>query len=463
MSGAGYSFELDPDAFVFRFSFDYQIDGYSDPETGEYFADTSWYASYASSQGWVWTQAGYGWDSTSGVVDLGFDTTPGLQTAKLSFSAMNTFSGDAITASWNIFSAPFETTNRRITGTGTADILISGGGLDRLKAGAGDDILYAGAGDDRLEGGDGNDLLNGAAGNDVMIGGAGSDFYYVDSPADRVVEASGGGRDIVWSIADFKLSANVEELRLMGLAVYGTGNALANIISGNAANNVLKGGKGNDQLHGDEGNDSLFGGEGDDYLEGGPGSDRMSGGKGNDNYVVDDLNDVIVEGREGGFDLVNLSYQITSYRLGGNLEALTVMGEAAHGIGNSRDNILFGGYGADTFEGLRGADTLTGNGGNDRLIGGRGDDILTGGTGADIFVFKKGDGHDDINDFKHSDGDRIELALGSLFNSFAEVKAVAQAAGAQGEDTLLKFGAADSILLHGVSVASLAASDFAFV
>ncbi|MDQ0319357.1 Ca2+-binding RTX toxin-like protein [Pararhizobium capsulatum DSM 1112] len=462
MSTANYSFELDPDSFVFRFAFDYQIDGYSDPETGEYFADTSRYASYGNLSGWSWTQAGYGYESGSGTIELGFDTTPGLQKLKLQFTAQNGFSGAAISASWNVFSAPFETTNQHISGTDTADILISGSGADRLLAGAGDDYLFAGGGKDRLEAGPGNDLLNGGTGRDVMIGGSGDDFYYVDVSTDKVVELAGEGRDIVWSIADYKLSANVEELRLMGLAVDGVGNGLNNLISGNSANNTLKGGEGNDQLYGDAGNDSLFGEAGTDYLDGGSGADRMSGGVDNDNYSVDDLNDRVIEARNGGFDLVNVSYQLTSYTLGANVEALAVTGEALHGTGNGLNNDMFGGYGADIFEGLGGADTLRGNGGSDRLIGGRGNDILLGGADADVFVFNKGDGHDEVTDFRHSDHDTIALHLGSRFDTFAEVQAVAQAAGSQGGDTLLTFGPKDSILLHDVSVTSLSASDFSY-
>jgi Ca2+-binding RTX toxin-like protein len=464
MSTAGYSFEIDPDAFVFQFSFDYQIDGYSDPETGEYFADTSWYASYASiTNGWSWTQSGYGYDGGNGVIDLGFDTTPGLQKLKLQFSAQNGFSGSSISASWNVFSAAFETTKQIIVGTGTADILISGSAADLLQAGEGNDYLFAGSGKDRLEAGGGNDVINGGAGRDVMIGGLGDDFYYVDVSTDRVVEVAGEGRDVVWSMADYKLAANVEELRLMGPAVEGIGNSLDNIIHGTYLSNTLKGGKGNDQLHGDYGDDRLYGGAGNDYLEGGPGADRMAGGADNDNYSVDDLLDQVVEGRNGGFDLVNVSYELTSYTLGANVEALAAMGEGVHGTGNRLDNDMFGGYGADTFEGLGGADTLRGNGGNDRLIGGRGNDILLGGADADVFVFNKGDGHDEINDFRHADLDTIALHLGTKFNTFAEVQAAAHTAGAQAQDTLITFGTKDSILLHDITVASLAASDFSFV
>lgn len=464
MSNAYFGFELDLEAFAFRFSFDYQIDGYSDPETAEYFADTSWFVSYGSSNGWNWAQSGYGYDSGSATIELGFDTTPGLQRLTLQFTAQNNFSGDSISASWNIFSAAFETKNQHIIGTSTADVLIGGRKTDLLQSGEGDDYIYAGTGKDRLESGAGNDLLSGGEGRDVMFGGIGNDFYWVDVSTDLVVELPDEGRDIVWSTADYKLSANVEELRLMGLAVEGIGNGLNNILHGSFINNTLKGGLGNDQLHGDEGDDYLVGGAGNDYLEGGPGADVMSGSMGDDNYWVENVSDRVVEARDAGFDMVTVSYPIDTYTLGRNVEALAVMGERVHGIGNVLNNDMYGGYGADIFEGLHGADILRGNSGNDRLIGGRGNDTLLGGDDADVFVFYRGDGNDQIKDFRQSDGDVITLLrLGSRFDTFAEVQAVATVAGDEDEDTLLTFSPNDSILLRNVDIASLAASDFSFV
>ncbi|OOV94603.1 retention module-containing protein [Pseudomonas sp. MF4836] len=71
-------------------------------------------------------------------------------------------------------------------------------------------------------------------------------------------------------------------------------------------------------------------------------------------------------------------------------------------IGNAGDDILFG---------QGGNDKLYGGAGNDILVGGKGDDILSGGAGADTFVWLKGDtGNDVITDFKHSEGDKLDLS-----------------------------------------------------
>ncbi|WP_443696127.1 type I secretion C-terminal target domain-containing protein, partial [Pseudomonas sp.] len=75
-------------------------------------------------------------------------------------------------------------------------------------------------------------------------------------------------------------------------------------------------------------------------------------------------------------------------------------------IGNAGNDILFG---------QGGNDVLSGGAGNDILVGGKGNDTLTGGAGADTFVWLKGDtntgtGVDTITDFKHGEGDKLDLS-----------------------------------------------------
>jgi RTX calcium-binding nonapeptide repeat (4 copies) len=77
---------------------------------------------------------------------------------------------------------------------------------------------------------------------------------------------------------------------------------------------------------------------------------------------------------------------------------------------------LFGEKGKDKLLGAAGNDMLKGNAGADQLTGGAGKDTETGGGGADRFIFKalsdstvKKSGRDTITDFKHGQGDRIDL------------------------------------------------------
>ncbi|OBQ26186.1 MAG: Ig family protein, partial [Anabaena sp. MDT14b] len=134
------------------------------------------------------------------------------------------------------------------------------------------------AADNVLTGGLGNDTLDGGAGADTMIGGLGNDSYYVDSTVDIITENLNEGTDRVFSIIDYTLGDNLENLTLTETtAINGTGNALNNSITGNAADNVLTGGLGNDTL------------------DGGAGADTMIGGLGNDSYYVDSTVDIITE------------------------------------------------------------------------------------------------------------------------------------------------------------------------
>jgi hypothetical protein len=69
----------------------------------------------------------------------------------------------------------------------------------------------------------------------------------------------------------------------------------------------------------------------------------------------------------------------------------------------------------DLLTGIDGADKLNGLVGNDTLIGGFGADKLTGGLGADTFKFTSindstSKNHDVITDFKHAQGDKIDLS-----------------------------------------------------
>jgi len=73
--------------------------------------------------------------------------------------------------------------------------------------------------------------------------------------------------------------------------------------------------------------------------------------------------------------------------------------------------------GNDLLIGTNGSDKINGLAGNDTLVGGLGDDNLTGGLGADVFKFNASNEtgttsktRDIITDFKHSEGDKIDLS-----------------------------------------------------
>jgi Ca2+-binding RTX toxin-like protein len=297
--------------------------------------------------------------------------------------------------------------------TGTAAISGTGNGAANWITGnSAANLLRGGGGDDRLDGG---------SGADDMRGGGGNDTYTVDHAGDGVTEVSGGGTDLVRSYFTYVLPDHVENLVLAGTdSIDGVGNSLANVITGNGKSNRLDGAGGADTLAGGDGHDvyvvddagdrvledaeegtdtirsyvtytlpdnvealalggagvtnatgndlanRLYGNAKANVLDGGAGADTMQGRSGHDTYVVDNVNDRVVEADDAGVDTVRSS---VSFGLIPNLENLYLTGSAAiDATGNAAANRLVGNSAANKLDGARGADRMEGRLGNDTYI-----------------------------------------------------------------------------------------------
>ena len=286
-----------------------------------------------------------------------------------------------------------------------------------------------------LSGNTGANVLDGRGGADLMVGGDGNDIYYVKQAGDVVTEGVGGGTDTVNARIDYTLGNNVENLTLYGGSVIdGTGNSLDNTLSGNSLRNTLDGAGGTDTLIGGAGSDryvvdstddvvveqagegvndrvhssatfslssqvehlyltgstdidgsgnakrnTLSGNSGSNTLDGGTGADTMAGGAGDDSYVVDNVNDTIIEGTGGGTDTI---YSSVSFKVRGEADNLTLTGTAdLDATGNASGNTLSGNAGANTIDGRGGADELYGGDGNDYyIVDDTGDSVTESGT-----------------------------------------------------------------------------------
>jgi Ca2+-binding RTX toxin-like protein len=141
---------------------------------------------------------------------------------------------------------------------------------------------------------------------------------------------------------------------------------------GSAGSYDFEGTNGADVIVAFSGNDKLLGHAGNDTLDGRAGSDRLTGGTGDDTYYVDSYSDRVIENAGEGADSV---FATASYKLGDNVEQLTLSGSAnLYGYGNALDNALTGNNGINKLFGMEGNDTLDGEGGADRTTGGLGDD-----------------------------------------------------------------------------------------
>ncbi|UVO49029.1 hypothetical protein M0208_00245 [Sphingomonas sp. SUN019] len=310
-----------------------------------------------------------------------------------------------------------------------------------------------------------------------FVGTSGNDTYYIDAIGDTIVEYARGGTDHVsTTLASYTLGSNLEQLTYVGDGDFtGMGNTLSNVIAGGDGRDSLSGMDGADTLNGGKGDDFLQGGNGDDTLNGGDGADRLLGGwqsdsllggAGNDRLIGDvawlsstgardtlqggDGNDILFgdaetmgNGARGGAD-----------RLLGGVGNDILYGDAAMSTGKTTggadtlfgedgDDILYGDSAVTGSGGAGGADRLDGGAGNDVLVGGGGKDVLIGGTGADRFVFGPGSGADEVSDFRHTQGDKIDLtAFGAAGRAFAVTELSI--------GTTLHLGGGDTIFLRGV-------------
>lgn len=236
-----------------------------------------------------------------------------------------------------------------------------------------------------LIGGRANNVLDGGLGADTMIGGAGDDTYIVDHIDDSVTEQIDEGRDSVQSTVSYDLSANIENLTLIGNAsINGTGNELNNELRGNDVSNMLDGKAGNDSLMGVGGADVyLFGrGSGRDTV-----FDTETAGE------IDSIQ----------FDSAVDADEVEVYRNGSNLELLIrgttdeltllsffASSEYDHKEVRFADGTLWSSAElhmralvGTTTTGTFVSETLSGSDGHDLLIGSAGNDVLIGGAGKD--------------------------------------------------------------------------------
>jgi Ca2+-binding RTX toxin-like protein len=242
-----------------------------------------------------------------------------------------------------------------------------------------------------ISGNAGVNVLVGGGGADTLTGFGGNDTYNIGSVDAVVIEGANGGNDTV------NISAN-----------NGAATAVSYTFSGDIETISASGASGAINITGGDSNQSITGNADANLLNGGGGIDTLNGGQGNDTYVVDRLEDVIVDA--GGDDQVNAasSYQLnvagievfaaTGTSLPGTLGAGTGQGDGTLSLAglntttNPNGGTTF--YTGDTAT----TQTIYGNAGNNILNGRTGTgagglvDTLVGGTGDDIYrVYEQGD------------------------------------------------------------------------
>ncbi|MGR3271295.1 Hint domain-containing protein [Thalassococcus profundi] len=288
---------------------------------------------------------------------------------------------------------------------------------------------------------------NAVADNPNSVGG--SVLVEIAGPVDRIEIAYGnaqGGTQGIW-VTDVYFDAiplTTGNDSLLG----GDGN---DTLFGQAGNDTLLGEAGADSLSGGTGNDSLVGGDGNDTLEGGAGADTLNAGEGMDfvSYGTSDAG-VTVNLTTNTFSGGHATGDVSQGGIDGIIgsafnDSLTGYDQQ----GPDWTNVIYGGAGNDTIDGLggddslygeTGADSILGGSGNDYIDGGADNDTIDGGTGNDTIL--GGDGNDSILGGDGADsisaGSGNDVVSGGLGADFID--------GGIGDDTLSGGDDNDTIL-----------------
>jgi len=161
-------------------------------------------------------------------------------------------------------------------------------------------------------------------------------------------------------------------------------------------------------------------------------------------------------------DLADLVWEAGKHALAATIGVKIVDdgGTEAGGRNSSAAHTVTFAITSDTFIGTKAANKLVGTDGHDILIGKRGNDRLTGGAAGDNFVFGARDGKDTITDFRHGQGDRIDLSAIDDFASYRDL--IRNHVSEQGRDLWIVGDGGDTIILRNTDARDLHKHDFLF-
>lgn len=316
--------------------------------------------------------------------------------------------GDTLVSIENITGTVYDDV---ITGDDAANILNGGLGNDRLFGGKGNDVIIGGVGQDVLDGGEGvdtlsyegenafvnialnvayaggialgdvitnfenvtgtdyNDFLVGNDGANVLNGGKGNDYFGWTLGNDTLI--GGDGFD---TLSYFGATGGITVATVgafgseTGTVIMGNGNIPNTIVKGDNItgvenfigtffNDTFAGSSRAEGFTGSLGNDKFYGSGGGDIMDGGEDTDTLTYENATSGMTMD-----LAYGISGGFAAGDIAY---------NMENLT---------GSNFDDVLGGGFGANTIRAL---------GGNDTIYGGDGADIIDGGEGSDTVNYTR--------------------------------------------------------------------------
>lgn len=310
---------------------------------------------------------------------------------------------------------------QNLTGTGGGNLTLTGNSLSNV-----------------ITANNGNDILIAGSGLATLVGGVGNDTFKINNVGDVVLEQPNHGKNTVVTSVSYALPANVQNITGTGSGdLKLSGNDLNNIITGNA------------------GHDTLVAGTGNATLIAGAGIATMVGGVGNDVFVINNVNDVILEQANHGKNLVRTS---VSYVLPANVQNITATGSADVTLtGNDMNNVITGNAGNDVLIAGEGNDTLVAGSGIATMFGGSGDDVFKVNNVKDVVIKQPNSGKNtvitsvsyslpaNVQNITASGSDSLTLTGNNLNNVIR---------GNSGNDTLIA-GDGNDTLISGAGVTAM--------
>jgi Ca2+-binding RTX toxin-like protein len=286
------------------------------------------------------------------------------------------------------------------------DTLLGGRGNDFLMGGLGHDLLDGGAGNDRLDGGEGHDTLRGGSGDDslfasasysgqpqsaMLLGGFGHDSL-VGEIGSSVTYIGGAGNDTITERAGWQgtifiglnTGRDLIQLEASGATIqFEPGIHPSDVqltINYDLIDISLRNGSSQVRVATYRGQlGSLRFDDGTVWFPDAIEAAGLRGTTADDRYIVRTPGALAHGG--AGADMISAYV------------AASVYGDAGNDILEVVD------FNPGLLDGGEGRDWLHAQGGQDTLIGGRGDDTLIGGPGLDTYIYRRGDGHDRIQEY----------------------------------------------------------------
>ena len=298
--------------------------------------------------------------------------------------------------------------NSITTGTGSNTYNITAGsGNDTIRAsGSGNNTINAGDGNNNVTAGNGNNTITTGSGNDTIVSGTGLSNISAGNGTNSITIGNANSTVVGGTGSDtvtYNLSTNVYANIDTGFAGTSLGTAQANRLldidhlTGGSGNDTLIGNSGDNILRGGAGNDSIFGGGGNDTIYGGSGADTIDGGTGNNtavytSSVLVSLTDGLLRTSTTNGDVLGSGTIVNGGIAGRATSGSTASDEAFGDILSNIQNLSVEGSGASYLIGNNQANVLTGGSGNDTLEGignaiGLGGDTLNGGSGTDTVTY----------------------------------------------------------------------------